>query len=106
MANASAGGIEIDALALGKHLDVGILGQVLLGPVLDVVVQRAHNLSVIVHFVGTQAHEFRRHRPRVVVRHAMSRLDRHIVSGKHLLSQREPDGVLLNNLFRQVLAAG
>ena len=45
MSDTSSGGVEVDPVVPSKLLDVGVLCEVLLGLVLDVVVEREHGLG-------------------------------------------------------------
>lgn len=103
MANASASGVEDDILLLRKLFNLAVLLQVLLGLVLDIVIEGHDDLVGVIDLGGTNAHELEGYGPGVVVCHALVWLQGDIVAGTEDLALGYTNSMALDNLFGESL---
>lgn len=80
MADTATRGVEIEAVVLCEVFDVAILGEVVRGSVLDVVIERADDLTRVVDLSGAEAEELAGDGPGVVVGHHVAGLDGDVVT--------------------------
>ena len=109
-----AGGVEIDPVRPGERLDPAVLAEVLLGGVLDVVVEGEHRLGGVGDARRADPRELRHHRRGVVVRHHVVGADREEVPGReraaralrHVRLRDLLDNGLSHTNLRQVIVSG
>ena len=97
------GGVVVDAVLAREGGDFEILGQVGLALVLDIVIEREHDLSRVGDFGGADTQELGYDRAGIVMGHDVGGADRQVITAVNGLSFIEPDGEALGNFLDQVL---
>ncbi|KAI3478601.1 hypothetical protein L1887_59446 [Cichorium endivia] len=105
MADTASGRVEIDAVLARKALDLAVLFQILGRLVLHIVVQRKHHLVRVVDRRGADRAELRDDGAGVVMRHDGTGADGDVVARLDVRSWRLIHGVLLHDLFDEVVRA-
>ncbi len=80
MPNAGARGVEIHAVIFGEPFDGLVLVKIRIFLVLNVVIERKHQLPGIVNLLRSDALKFLHHRRSIVVRHDSVWTDGHKVA--------------------------
>ena len=95
--------VRIHTMPPRKLLDIPILPQIRLAPILHIVIDGDNNLVRILNPRRTERHELLRDRKRVIVAHDLVRLKSHVVARVHEFAVREADGVALCDFLGQGL---
>jgi hypothetical protein len=83
----------------GESLDSGVLLEVSIARVLDIVIERKHYLAGVGDLGGANRFEFRNDRARVIMGHHMGGSDRQVIAAMDFMAVFQIDREPLGDLF-------